>query len=358
MVKTRRAHLVLAKDNRSWIIEKMAARIAEFANLYGFDVSIGEAEDPTADINHWMSYAFANVHHNTPATMLITHLDDPYKIALVKSELESGVDIGIALSSHTCTMLTEAGIPPSSLTYVVPGHDFAALPRRIVIGLTTRLYADGRKREHMLVKLAKTTPLDAFRFEIFGKGWEKVVPVLEKGGAEVVWSPGSENFRADYMEMIARVPHFDFYLYLGRDEGSLGTLDALAAGVKTIVTPQGFHVDLPGGITHPIWSQEDLETLFRELTYDVQKRAASVEGLTWKAYAEAHSIIWQGILDGKKNDVSARLDAWRGECSNCIAPITENRTTLLRRAFSPYRIRSALSHIPVLKPLRAALKRD
>lgn len=357
MVKMRRANLVLTQDNRSWIIEKMAARIAEFAGQSGFQVSIGDSEDPTADVNHWMSYAFANVPHRTPATMLITHLDDPYKVSLVKRELESGVDIGIALSSHTCDMLTEAGVASSSVTYAVPGHDFATKPRRIVIGLTTRLYADGRKREQMLVKLAETISLDAFRFEIFGGGWEKVVPILQAAGAEVIWSPGSEDFRADYTEMMARVPQFDFYLYLGRDEGSLGTLDALAAGVKTIVTPQGFHVDLPGGITHPVWSQEDLEKLFGQLADEVGQRAASVSDLTWRAYAEAHAIIWHAILDGRSKEIPALMDARRKPNASRVAPISESKTTLLRRTLSPYRIRSALSHIPALKPVRAWLKR-
>ncbi|QCB54751.1 hypothetical protein E5675_10115 [Sphingopyxis sp. PAMC25046] len=356
MVKARKAHLVLAQDNRSWIIEKMAARIAEHAPAFGFAVSVGEAEDADADVNHWMSYAFANVPHNTPATMLITHLDDPYKVGLVKSELTSGVDVGIALSSHTCDTLVAAGVGETSLAFAVPGHDFAAAPRRIVIGLTTRLYADGRKREAMLVEMARTMRLDRFRFEIFGLGWEDVIPLLEAAGAEVAYSPGTDDFRADYVEMMARVPAFDYYLYLGRDEGSLGTLDALAAGVKTIVTPQGFHVDLPGGITHAIWSQEELETVFRDLAEEVDRRAGAVAGLTWQSYAEAHTIIWHAILDGRVGEVAGLLAAHRGHHAREIAPVSEGRATMLRRLVSPYRIRSALSHIPLLKPVRAWVK--
>lgn len=357
MVTHRQAHLVLTPDNKSWIIEKMAARIAEHAPAFGFEVSIGEAERPDADINHWMSYVFANVPHNTPATMLITHLDDPYKIGLVKGELATGVDVGIALSSHTCDMLVEAGADPSSLAFVVPGHDFAAQPRRVVIGLTTRLYADGRKRESMLLDLAQAMRLDRFRFEIFGLGWEHVIPTLEAAGAEVGYWPGTDDFRADYAEMMAHVRQFDYYLYLGRDEGSLGTLDALAAGVKTIVTPQGFHVDLPGGITHPVWSQEDIEKLFREIGAEAERRAAAVAGLTWQAYAEAHAIIWNAILDGRKGAIAGLLAAHRGFRARDIEPISEGRATMLRRLISPYRIRSAISHIPLLKPVRAWIKR-
>jgi hypothetical protein len=356
MVKPRQAHLVLAQDNRSWIIEKMAARIAEHAPEHGFDVSIGDAERGDADINHWMSYAFANVPHNTPATMLITHLDDPYKVGLVKNELAAGVDVGIALSSHTCDMLAAAGVPEKALAFAVPGHDFAASPRRVVIGLTTRLYADGRKREAMLLDLARAMRLDRFRFEIFGMGWEAVIPELEAAGAEVGYWPGTDDFRADYVEMMGRVPQFDYYLYLGRDEGSLGTLDALAAGVKTIVTPQGFHVDLPGGITHAVWSQDELEAVFRDIGAEAVRRANAVAGLTWQAYAEAHAIVWTAILDGRREAIAGLLSAQRGFHTREVEPIGESRATMLRRLVSPYRVRSALSHIPLLKPVRAWIK--
>jgi hypothetical protein len=336
----------------------MATRIAEYAPETGFEVTIGETERADADVNHWMSYAFANVAHNTPATMLITHLDDPYKVGLVKRELASGVDVGIALSSHTCDMLIAAGVPNEALAFAVPGHDFAASPRRIVIGLTTRLYADGRKRESVLVELARTMRLDAFRFEIFGSGWEIVIPKLETAGAEVSWWPGSEDFRADYNEMMSRVPSFDYYLYLGRDEGSLGTLDALSAGVRTIVTPQGFHVDLPGGITYPVWSQLDLERTFREIAADVKRRTSAVEHLTWNAYSKAHTTIWQALLDGRRSEINDLLAAQRVQKVRDIEPISEGSMTMLRRIASPYRIRSALSHIPFLKPVRAWLKRS
>lgn len=357
MVKNRRAHLVLTDDNKSWIIEKMAARIAEHAPEYGFDVSVGDTESVDADINHWMSYAFANVPHNTPATMLITHLDDPYKVGLVKDELASGVGVGIALSSHTCDMLVETGVEEEALAFVVPGHDFAATPRRVVIGLTTRLYPDGRKREFMLVDLARVMQLDVFRFEIFGLGWETVIPKLEAAGAEVAYWPGTDDYRADYVEMMNRVPGFDYYVYLGRDEGSLGTLDALTAGVKTIVTPQGFHVDLPGGITHPVWSQEDLETVFRDIAAEVERRAASVNGLSWAAYAEGHTIIWRAILDDRKDEIAQLLTTHRASGVREFEPIGETRAVMLTRLLSPRRILSKLGHVPLLKPLRAMVKR-
>jgi hypothetical protein len=350
-----KVRVVLDQNNSSWIIEKMARRLAELAPSFGIEIDLADEADDSADVNHWMSYVFANVKHATPATMLITHVDDPYKLNLIKDELKNGVNSGICLSSHTRDDLIAAGITSESVTFVVPGHDFGPQARRIRIGLTTRLYPDGRKRESMLVNLASIMRLDPFHFDIFGKGWERVVSVLEQAGATVNYRPGSSNYTADYQDMLAAVSNFDYYLYLGRDEGSLGTLDALAAGVKTIVTPQGFHVDLPNGITHSIWSDADLREVFEKIARERQLLIDAVAGFSWSKYAEAHSIIWRAVAAGEQHSIESSLDDFRGmACNSTIRPVAHGEKAWIKRLryFSPYRIRSAISHIPAIKPLR------
>lgn len=357
MVKPLRVRIVLSPDNGSWIIEKMANRLAAMTEKFGCVADVASAPDSNADLNHWMSYAFANVAHATPTSMLITHLDDPYKVALVRGELSGGVGVGICLSSHSRDMLIGEGIAPQSLAFVVPGHDFAPTPRRIVIGLTTRLYPDGRKREAMLVRLARAMRLDAFRFEIFGQGWADFIPQLDAAGAEIFYRPGSDDYVADYREMIDHLVRFDYYLYLGRDEGSLGTLDALAAGVKTIITPQGFHVDLPHGITHAVWDDKELLDVFRTIARERQQRLDAVAIFTWDHYARAHALIWRAIVEDRRQSIESELQALR---SNTAGPTTARSESWLAtrlRYVSPYRVRSALSHIPTLKPIRKWLRR-
>ena len=43
----------------------------------------------------------------------------------------------------------------------------------------------------------------------------------------------------------------------------MGFLDACAAGVKTIVTPQGYHLDAMRGITHGFKELPELVAIFR-----------------------------------------------------------------------------------------------
>jgi len=156
------------------------------------------------------------------------------------------------------------------LRYITPAHDGLVIPRRIVIGITSRLRGDKAKREHLLIRLCDTMRLDAFHFEIIGRGWEEVIPRLEAAGARVRYYPGTDDGIEDYRINLERVPLFDYYLYLGFDEGSMGFLDALAAGVPTIVTPQGFHLDINGGVTHAFSNIAELCNIFEELVWKRQ----------------------------------------------------------------------------------------
>src|SRR5205809_215009 len=226
--------IVLSVQNASWIIGKIANQLAENVRRAGADVSIADDADDGADINHWMSYAFVERRAGGASTMFITHIDDPYKSAQVGSLLETRVDLGLCMSSDTMQALISRGIPAERLWYVLPAHDPPPSPRPIRLSITTRLYDDGRKRESFLVRLASERDLSPFHFEIAGSGWADVVARLRAAGASVHWNEGSDDYRADYDAMLEAMRTCDYYLYLGMDEGSLGTLDALALGLKTI----------------------------------------------------------------------------------------------------------------------------
>jgi hypothetical protein len=303
-----KVRLIIDPTNRQWILGKMAARLAGSLGAHGFDAEIGEEPSDGADVNHWMLYLqpwrhyypapgfFANEWRPAPTkhTAMITHVDDPLKVQILRDSMVKILDAGICMSRMTMAELTGYGIDPARLTYVNPAHDSAVQPRRIVVGMTTRLYGDGRKREDDLLHVARAMRLEAFRFEIVGEGWEDVAEVLRHSGAEVELSTG-----LSYEEILQRLQRFDYYLYMGWDEGSMGTLDALAAGVKTIVTPQGFHVDLKGGITHPFHDANELTEVFRSIAADRQLRLDSVKELTWAEYARKHALVWRALLEGR-----------------------------------------------------------
>lgn len=346
--------LVLSADNQGWVIEKIARRLAQHAPAYGAEISLSDRPDPSADVNHWMSYAFANEPHATRTCMFITHIDDPYKLRLVRGELSSAVDLGICMSNDALRSLVARGVPERSLCYILPAHDGHAKPRRIVIGITTRLYADGRKREDLLLRLGSELDFEQIEFKIFGAGWEKIVPQLTRLGADVEYDPGGPDYAADYQRILSALPTFDYYLSLGLDEGSLGTLDALASGVRTIVTAQGFHLDLGDALTYTFITYEELRDIFRGILAERDRMLARAAILGWADYARRHVIAWSAVRDGRTMELGRMLSADQAGSSggdSFHAHVSEGWRYNLR-VLSPVRIRSALSHLPALKPVR------
>lgn len=352
-----RVNLVLHADNSAWIIEKIARRLVEHAPAFGANLTIAERPDSAAEVNHWMSYAFANERHKTPTTMFITHIDDPYKAGLVRRELESGVDAGICMSSDTVERLVGLGAPRKKLCHIMLGHDGEIVPRRIVIGITTRVYADGRKREDLLGRLARAMPLEAFEFRIFGAGWDKIVPELQKAGAIVNYDGGSDDYLADYRTIVAAVPGFDYYLYLGLDEGSMGTLDALSAGVGTIVTDQGFHKDLADDLTHRFITFEELLAIFRDLAGKRSRACARAASLGWQRCAGDYVSVWREVSTGRPGNRVSLLGQPALANGSADPRLADERREFALRRFSPRRIRSALSHVPLLKPIRRLFRK-
>ena len=291
-------------ESRGWILEKFANRLLENLGQWGVNAEIGNDPSDDVDINHWGIYHVCKGEKRTKGTFFITHVDSFWRMEMVKTALKTA-DVGVCMSSDTLNNLVSAGIPRDRLCYITPGSDLEIQPRRIAIGLTTNIYPDKCKREDVLIALAQKKRLDHFEFKIIGKGWENIVPILEQSGAKVLLYAGSDDYAADYQKILETVPQFDYYLYMGLDEGSMGLLDALAAGVPTIVTPQGFHVDIPNGITYPFWESSDLLQIFNKIESERIKRIQAVHLLTWGEYARKHALLWRAILNDQKEVVQA-----------------------------------------------------
>jgi glycosyltransferase involved in cell wall biosynthesis len=270
------------------------AEVDELRSM-GQDATVGRTPDPGADVNHHIIYWDYLDRTPTVETVMITHIDEPQELAKVQRQLvDLGVEMGICMSFEAVHRLEHFGVPRPKLCFITPAHDGVLKPRRTLVGVTTRLYPDGRKREHLLAELAADLSPDDYRFAIMGSGWGEIVAGLRGLGFEVDYFDGF-----DPTAYRALIPSLDYFLYLGQDEGSLGFLDALAAGVPTIVTPQGFHLDVPGGITHPFNDLTDLRRIFAEVILQKRRRVEAVSALTWSAFARNHVLVWEYLLARK-----------------------------------------------------------
>jgi hypothetical protein len=289
-----RVHIVCYEDVDAWILGKFAQRLAEHLSRSGIEVDISKRPDPRAEINHHIIYYDYDGRKTTNETVMVTHIDTPRKRTQLKGQLVNA-RMGVCMSLDTVERLAERGLPRDRLCFINPATDGIMKPRRFAMGITSKVQPSGCKREQMLVELAAKISPDDFEFRIMGGGWDTIVDGLRERGFTVEYLDRFDRER--YRTMM---PQLDYYLYFGEDEGSMGFVDALAAGIPTIVTPQGYHLDAKGGITHAFSTADQLAAVFHEIAAVRQARVDAVSSWTWAEYARKHLALWQWIVAKNK----------------------------------------------------------
>ena len=293
-----KVRIVCYEDIDLWILGKFAKKLKEELNSLDFPCEIAKVPDLSADINHHIIYYNYDGQPSTIDTVMITHIDQDWKVDKIKNQLKVA-QMGICMSASTVNQLTSLGVPRERLCHVLPAHDQVMRPRPTVIGITSKIHDDGRKRESLLLDLADHISPSEFSFRIMGAGWHSIVTGLQSKGFHVEYY---EAFEYQLNKML--VPTFDFYLYLGLDEGAMGFVDALAAGVRTIATPQGYHLEANNGITHPFVTLQELIAVFHAITATRRVLTDSVASWTWREYAIRHIEIWNYLITGNPKRIT------------------------------------------------------
>lgn len=280
----------LVCSDQTWILRKFADRMQVCLEERGIRAFISTDTRQDADINHHIQGGYYKPYSND--TLMITHLDDYRKLEILKRQLEVA-RMGICMSRETLETLKASGIPANRLCYINPAHDAVVKPRKYTIGITHRCYDtyDVRKRTDALLEMVEGISSDYFRFIIMGSGWERIIDGLRGKGFGVQYYD-----KFDYDIYVNIMQELDYYLFMGFDEGSMGYLDALAAGVGTIVTPQGFHLDTDCKIDYPCRTVEQFRKAFIDLQRRRQEKVDAVKDWTWGNYVNKHIEIWDYIL--------------------------------------------------------------
>lgn len=303
-----KVNIVCCEDVNSWILGKFARKMLEELTELGIETKISDSPDNTADVNHYIIYlAYDNRIKTNIDTLMITHVDTLEKHQLLQKQLDVA-DMGICMSRQSMMILARDGLESSKLCFINPAHDGVIKPRPFVIGITSRVYDDGRKKESVLLELSKKINPEEFSFKIMGEGWDDIVGSMRSRGYKV------EYYSAfDYSAYVAVIPSLDYYLYFGEDEGSMGFIDALSAGVPTIVTPQGFHLDVQDGIVYSVRTAGDIVNALESIAAKKRRLVSTVAGLTWKNYTLQHVGIWKHLLERKTHGVdAANCPDWQG----------------------------------------------
>lgn len=276
-----------------WILGKFAKNLKSELNALGLYCKISEKPDSSFDINHHIIFLGYQKIKTKIDTLMVTHIDSSHKMEVAK-DLISHSDLGICMSRDTMNILAHSGISGQKLAFVNPAHDGLIEPKKIHLGITCKVGYDGRKNESYLKDLFENVSPQLFRISIMGAGWEALVEEGKEKGFDInYWN------EFDLIQYRKLMPMLDYYLYFGFDEGSMGFVDALAAGVKTIVTPQGYHLDAKNGVTYPIENVQSFLKTLSIIEKDLRDRIQSVKNWTWYDYAIQHRDLWQELLNDR-----------------------------------------------------------
>lgn len=286
---------IICEDN-GWILQKFAVKMQEELQKRGYACTISDTIDPAADINHHVSYGSCDPLVPLNETFMITHIDSLNKVELLKHQLRRA-KMGICMSRETMEKLSTYGLPREKLCYINPAQDGIIKPKKYVLGITHKIHTDHRKKIDVLIDLCRALDPDYFWVKIMGAGWSSIVESIRDMGFQVDYY---EQF--DYEEYLRLIPSLDYYLFWGFDEGSMGFLDALRAGVETIVTPQGYHLDVKNGITYSCRTIDDFKETLITIQEKRKKRVASVDTWTWGNFVDKHLEVWKYLL-GIETDI-------------------------------------------------------
>jgi hypothetical protein len=291
-----KVRIVYHKDSHKWILGKFDRKLSENLKDLGVEVDLGLELDPAADINHLIPYDVRDCSQfKGITTLMITHIDNIDKLEYLKNQAEH-ITAFICMSDEHAKKLAQLGVDKTKLCFINPAHDELMPIKKIVIGWSCRVQDDGRKREYFVDKFAQKIDPKYFYFKIMGDSWEKQVTILRDKGFEVEYTNGFI-----YDQYAKFISSLDYYLYMGMDEGQMGFMDALAAGVKTIVTKQGYHLDAPDGISYSFTEYKELEKILLQLEQEKKILVESVKDWTWRDYAKKHIELWQYLLDNKQS---------------------------------------------------------
>lgn len=270
------------------ILSKYANKLNEFLVKKGENSRISDVPYKDADVNYHINY-LPYKHENSPDSinaLMITHIFDGYKMEAVKKGMETA-DIGVCMSEETRQQLIKEGIAEDKLVTILPAHD-GHVRRHQIVAILTNVYPDGCKREEMFTKLVKTLNYNEWAFRIMGTGWLDILVPLVADGLQVDYFA---EFNYDIHKQI--LESSDYSLYFGKDEGSMGILDSVNAGLKTIAPNTGFHKEI--GIDYPFDTQKELNAIFAGLNKN------RVKDWTWDTYAKKHLEVFKKCKRKNKN---------------------------------------------------------
>lgn len=281
------------KDN--WIFQDIANNLRKELKKKNY-VVISKYPKKNFDVYHHISYLNCNykkIYINKINTTLVTHIDSINKF-IILLKLNKYIDNYIVQSKDTQEKLKKYINKKKLKVIYFPANDLIPV-KKINLGYFANRYSDGRKNENILENTLKKLDPNFIRLTIIGSSWKENINRYKKLGFEINYI--KKFIIKKYIKIISTI---DYLIYLGFDEGSLSFMDALRAGIKTIVTHQGFQKDFGKYNDYKIKNiRYDFEKIITKIQKEIKSKVNFSKKFTYKYLSQRHLEVWKKIK--KKN---------------------------------------------------------
>lgn len=325
--------VVIRKSWDGWVLRKIGLKLVENLTQLGIDAEYVTKPNPESDINHFLHFSFAEAVPSSITTTMITHVDDAIKAKRLQEILLDEINGGICMSKYHMKELVNFGISPAKLSYVLPALDNTKV-RKIHFTIHGNRYRDGRKNEGFIKQLAESIDLTFSEFSFFGTGWEEIADILRKVGVDVILHPPTEDFTQDYLRMNNVLKFADYYVNMGWDEGSLGSLDAFVNRTRMIISAQGYHLHIFDETTRYFNDYPEFQSIFQSISVDYTGKQEVSNNMSWELYAKRHQIIWKSLLQGRGLPIPQFSNYVEGSQEFDMERLKPILNTSLRKTFS------------------------
>ncbi len=296
--------IILDPVHQGWVLEKIAKKIVDYWPKTNKPI-ISNLPKSSFELTHWMHYM--NVppeylkYSKSIHTVQVTHVDSQLKLNYLEKLVKLGA-IPIFMSQQHSEQVSGQIHDKFESHVILPGSDVALFSNRIRILISSNFYPDGRKNENFLINLAKEVRLDGFHFTIIGKSWGRVAKFLIEAGAQVkLFSPQDLDYPS-YEAQLGILKGVDCYLYLGFDEGSLGSLDAYLSGTPMIISKQGFHLEFKSRPDIVLFENfADFKKAFTRISPRNQISPSELSKWSWYSFSSSYEQLWNQLIHKRRN---------------------------------------------------------
>lgn len=237
--------IVLHENNKGWVLEKFALKIAEKLDRQKYEVEISSSPNSASEIIVWMHYLNfdTSLFDSSKINFIVVpHIDNSVKLIKLQQMMRNNLNI-ICFSEELATRLKHIFQNDSNIFSLEFGNDLVQSNPKYTIGIASHVYPDKRKNEQWILDFGRKNFRENIKFVFIGKRWLSIAKELSGLGIECeVHNPGKIGVTS-YEVVIAQLKKLDLFIYTGFDEGSLGALDAFILGIPMLVSKQGFHLE-------------------------------------------------------------------------------------------------------------------